>query len=233
MQGATRTKTIQGADNHSGIVRMGRSSRLEDVFRLAARGRTLRAVWWSLRPWLSAVRHLPDRCLHPFRRRAALTRLRRAQAPGSILVLCYGNICRSPYAAERLTRLLGDRNGVVGVQSAGFYESGRPPPQEALAAASERGVDMAAHRSRLIQKDVLDGSDLVVVVTVRHARALRRHFKRKEGVLLLGDLDPRPIRTRAIRDPVEQPVEVFKDVYSRIDRCVEELARALPARDPQ
>jgi hypothetical protein len=70
-------------------------------------------------------------------------------------------------------------------------------------------------------------------VTVSHARRLRRQFRRRAGVLLLGDLDPGPIRTRAIRDPVEQPVQVFREVYARIDRCLEELVRALPTRDPE
>jgi hypothetical protein len=46
-------------------------------------------------------------------------------------------------------------------------------------------------------------------------------------VLVLGDLDPEPIETRVIRDPVEQPKEVFELSYSRIERCVEELARAV------
>lgn len=176
---------------------------------------------------------MPDRLLHPLRRRAALARLRRGPPPRSILVLCYGNICRSPYAAERLSGLLRERHGAVRVQSAGFHESGRPPPKEALAVASERGIEMAGHRSRLVREDALGDSDLVVVVTARHARTLRRQFRRRANVLLLGDLDPWPVRTRAIRDPVERPVEVFRDVYSRIDRCLEELVRALPIRDPE
>jgi protein-tyrosine-phosphatase len=176
---------------------------------------------------------MPDRWLHPVRRRAALARLRRGPPPRSILVLCYGNICRSPYAAERLVGLLRERHGAVRVQSAGFHESGRPPPKDALAVASERGIEMAGHRSRLIRDDILDGADLVIAVTVSHARRLRRQFRRRQGVLLLGDLDPSPVRTRAIRDPVEQPIQVFREVYARIDRCLEELVRALPIRDPE
>jgi protein-tyrosine-phosphatase len=160
-------------------------------------------------------------------------RLRHGPAPRSILLLCYGNICRSPYAAERLRSLLGSLHGSVRVQSAGFHESGRPPPEEALTAASERGIDMAGHRSRLISDDDVHNSDLVIVVTSRHARALRRQFGRRTGVLHLGDLDPRAVSVRAIRDPVDQPVEIFRDVYSRIDRCLEELVRAVPVGDPE
>jgi protein-tyrosine phosphatase len=185
----------------------------------------------AARRWLRALRHLPDRGLHPFRRRAALGRLRRGGTPRSILVLCYGNICRSPYAAERLRSLLGPSDGGVRVASVGLYESGRPPPKEALAVASERGIEMGGHRSRLISDAVLHDSDLVIAVTAAHARLLRRRFRRRSGILLLGDLDPWPIDTRAIRDPVDQPAHVFRDVYARIDRCVEELVGALETGD--
>jgi protein-tyrosine-phosphatase len=196
------------------------------------RGLGVRAVALAARRLLRALRHGPDRLIHPFRRRAALTRLRRGGVPRSILVLCYGNICRSPYAAERLRSLLRPSHGAVRVLSAGFHESGRTPPREALLVGLERDVEMRGHRSRLLSADLLRDSDLVIVVTAAHGRVLRRRFRRRDGILLLGDLDPGPIRIRAIRDPVEQPVEVFRDVYSRIDRCLDELVRVLAAHDP-
>ncbi len=52
---------------------------------------------------------------------------------------------------------------------------------------------------------------------------------RPPTVLLLGDLDPAPIHRRTIRDPIEQPEEVFEAVYDRIDRCVRALAAELGA----
>jgi protein-tyrosine phosphatase len=147
--------------------------------------------------------------------------------PRSILVLCYGNICRSPYAAERLRVLLGAPSGPTSVVSAGFHKFGRPPPDAALTVASERGVGMSAHRSRLVDDDMLRESDLILVVAPAHATMLRRRFQHREGVLVLGDRDPRPIETRTIRDPLDQSDEVFRDVYDRIDRCLGPLARAI------
>lgn len=189
-------------------------------------GGTFRTIATAAR-WLRSIRHGPDRALHLLRRRAALARLRRSRVPRSMLVLCYGNICRSPYAAERLSKLLHPAHGAVRVRSAGFYESGRPPPPEALEIALERGLEMTGHRSRLISEDLLRDSDLVIMMTASHAREVRRRFRRQAGILHLGDLDPRPILTRTIRDPVDQPAEVFRDVYARIDRCLENLVSAL------
>jgi protein-tyrosine-phosphatase len=146
--------------------------------------------------------------------------------PRSILVLCYGNICRSPYAAERLRMLLGTSPASPRVDSAGFHKSGRPPPDAALSVASGRGVAMSEHRSRLMDEDMLRDSDLIVAVAPAHVGMLRRKFGRTR-VLLLGDLDPQPIDTRMIRDPLDQSHDVFRDVYDRIDRCLDGLADAL------
>jgi protein-tyrosine-phosphatase len=176
---------------------------------------------------LLTIRSLRDRGLHPLRRRAALARLRGAARPKSVLVLCFGNICRSPYAAERLRGMLHPSLGEVRVVSAGFHLSGRPPPEEALAVAAERGIGIAAHRSRLVSHDLLRESELVILMTAQHVGLLKRQFGRRTGVLLLGDLDPFSIHSRAIHDPYEQSGEVFREVYSRIDRCVEELVSAL------
>jgi protein-tyrosine-phosphatase len=190
----------------------------------------VRSLWPLVRPLLRAIRHLPDRLLHPVRRRVAFRRLRRGPVPRSILVLCYGNICRSPYAAERLRLLLGPGPASPRVASAGFHKSGRPPPDGALSVASERGVAMSEHRSRLIDEDMLRESDLVVAVAPAHVRVLRRQFGRTR-VLMLGDLDPEPIDTRIIRDPLDQSEEVFRNVYDRIDRCLDGLVDAIMSRN--
>jgi hypothetical protein len=64
-----------------------------------------------------ALKHTPDRLLHARRRHSELRRLER-ERPASILVICLGNICRSPYAAALLTRSLEGSH--VSVESAGF-----------------------------------------------------------------------------------------------------------------
>ena len=72
--------------------------------------------------------------------------------------------------------------------------------------------------------------DLVVVMEPRQARAVQTLFGRDgHDIVVLGDLDPEPIATRAIADPVEQPEAAFEASYTRIDRCVAELGRALCA----
>jgi protein-tyrosine-phosphatase len=167
----------------------------------------------------------PTRWLHPLRRRSAREALR-ARAPRSILVVCHGNICRSPFAAALLEQALGPVG--IGVHSAGFLGPGRPSPHEAVAVAARRSVDLSRHRSRLLTADLVGSADLIVVMDAAQRRQVCDRFGRApRDVILLGDLDPAPIETRPIRDPVDQGAEVFEASYARIERCAGELAQTL------
>jgi protein-tyrosine phosphatase len=169
-----------------------------------------------------AARHLPDRLLHPWRRRSALRRLAQFPRPGTVLFVCHGSICRSPYAAAVARRLL---TAGVAVESAGFIGPDRPSPPEAIGVAGERGLDLSPHRSQLITADHLRNSDVVIVMdSQQRSRLVSLQRALAARVVLLGDLDPEPITRRTVLDPVEQTAEVFRSCYDRIDRCVGALA---------
>lgn len=180
---------------------------------------------------LKRLRHVPDQLLHPSRRRAALEALAALLArrpPARVLVMCNGNIFRSPFAAAALQRELR-RRGVetVRVESAGFTAHGRPSPPHAIAAAARRGIDLTGHTSQFAIADVVRTADFVVVMDPVQRRAVCERFARSPSdVLLLGDFDPAPVPSRAIEDPVEQGPEACERAYARIERCVIELGRA-------
>lgn len=175
------------------------------------------------------VRRAHERLIHPVRLRAAVRRLSRRPPPRFVLVVCHGNICRSPYAAALLRRRLLPLLGNGGrVESAGFIAPGRPCPDAALAVAASRGLDLSQHRSQLLAPTEVHAADLILVMDTTQRWGIRALFGRQgRDVLLLGDLDPEPIENRTIQDPVEQPKEVFELSYSRIERCVDELVRAV------
>ena len=170
------------------------------------------------------LRHLPDRVLHA-RRRAAATALLRRSDVTSILFICHGNVCRSPYAAAAFARALDRQAGSVQVASAGFIGPGRTPPETALGAAERRGLDLSNHRSRLVTREIVRAASVVVVMAADQAAGIRARYGRGVRVLLLGDLDPLPIATRTVTDPWGRSPDVFDRVFDRIDRCVGELVR--------
>ena len=171
---------------------------------------------------LRRVRHAPERLLHPLRRRKALEQLGARPRPKTLLVLCHGNICRSPIAAALLRRELAPLG--IDVQSAGFLGFNRRVPPPGLRAGDSHGVDLSEHRSRVLTAAVARAAQLIVVMDADQRRLVCERFGRRPvDVLLLGDLDPAPAERRTIRDPVDQSSEVFDEVYARIARCVREL----------
>jgi protein-tyrosine phosphatase len=119
----------------------------------------------------------------------------------------------------------------VRIASAGFIGAGRPCPDVAVDVAATRGLDLSGHRSQLLASADVHAADLIVVMDQTQRRALSAMFGRgSRDVLILGDLDPEPIETRAIQDPAEQSKEVCEQSYSRIERCVRQLVHAVAPR---
>jgi protein-tyrosine-phosphatase len=146
------------------------------------------------------------------------------------MFICHGNIWRSPYAERRFAAAvasLGERAPRTG--SAGFIGPDRPPPDEAIAAAAEKGIDMREHRSRVAAAPELALSDLIVVMEPKQERRIAALAGTRVPILVLGDLDPAPAGRRAIRDPWSQPTSAG-EVYARIDRCVAALGACVRER---
>ena len=174
---------------------------------------------------LRRLRSVPDRLLHTSRRRAARLSLA-ARLPTRVLIVCNGNIFRSPFAAAVLRRALGTPD--IRVDSAGFIGPGRPAPPDAVAAAAKHGIELSTHRAQLVTAELVRASDLIVVMDAIQRRIICERFGRaRRDVVLLGDLDPERVTSRAIEDPVEQGVDVCERVYVRIERCAGELVRVL------
>ena len=118
----------------------------------------------------------------------------------SILVVCTGNICRSPIAEGMLRDALRARFGddAPAVSSAGTWGvEGSSPTAEAVSAAHERGFDISAHRARRLAQVAVADADLVIAMAGEHRDVLademgvgERAFTLKELVRLLESLPP-------------------------------------------
>lgn len=148
-----------------------------------------------------------------------------------MLFVCHANLCRSPYAARVMSKLLPRTiRSVLPIDSAGFAGPGRAPPPEAVAIASGRGVELSSHRSKVLAPAVVGAADFVWVMEPSQRREVCSQYRRSgRRVLLLGDLDPTPAASdgREIRDPFGQPRAAYVATYERIDRCLAQLAKAV------
>jgi low molecular weight protein-tyrosine phosphatase len=119
----------------------------------------------------------------------------------SILVVCTGNICRSPIAEgfirNDLVRRLGDRAPVVSSAGTGGWE-GSPAMPGSVRAASEREVDISGHAARALTPAMVGSADLIVCMAGEHRDAIigmdpaaePKTYTLKELVRLLDRLPP-------------------------------------------
>jgi protein-tyrosine phosphatase len=96
----------------------------------------------------------------------------------SVLVVCTGNICRSP-TGEGVLRHLAQKRGLgdrVVVQSAGThdYHVGDPPDPRTRKHASERGYDLSAQRAQLLDAAHFGQYDYILAMDRGHLRILKK-----------------------------------------------------------
>ena len=143
------------------------------------------------------------------------------QAPRFVLFVCTANQCRSPMA-EALLKSLAAQHGEADrwqIQSAGTWaEAGRPATQLSQVVMQQRGIDLSAHRSRLVDADLLADAALILVMTRHHQEALQAEFPAAQGkVLLLSQLIDR-------RFDIEDPFGGSLDDY---ELCATDLQNIL------
>lgn len=116
-------------------------------------------------------------------RRRSLRRLRQTQAR-KLLVLCYGNIYRSPFVEQVLLRQLPARIGWQ-IRSAGFHtKTGRSVATDYAQQARVYAVDLDAHRSRRVTAEDLSWADLILIMDAHNFRLVWNLDRRMIGKLV-------------------------------------------------
>lgn len=141
-----------------------------------------------------------------------------------ILVVCTGNICRSPMAQGLLSRAL-QTGYAVQVASAGLNALvGQPADAAAQALMEEAGIDISAHRARQLEPEAIRAADLILVMDRQAKQRIEAMEPSARGkVYRLGEW-----QGVDIPDPYRQPPEVFQGSFELIRRSVDDWAAKLP-----
>ncbi|EAQ66016.1 putative protein-tyrosine-phosphatase [Marinomonas sp. MED121] len=138
-----------------------------------------------------------------------------------ILVVCVGNICRSPTAEYLLKSLLSDKE----IASAGVGALvGKPADKMAFSVAIEHGVDMTEHTAQQLTSELCREFDLILVMEQGHINAVTNIAPEARGktMLLSQWLDKQDIP-----DPYRQSKEAFDYAYDLIERSVKAWSKKL------
>jgi len=139
--------------------------------------------------------------------------------PSPIMMICAGNMCRSPFA-EHYMRL---RLQEAGVEAECFSRGllampGRKVPSVAQKVALDFGVDMSAHVSQTLLAPDVDRAALIMVMEQGQRQHLSKMRPASIGkVFLLSQ----PLGGKTVRDPMGKNEAYFHEVYTEITSMVD------------
>ncbi|KAF7775454.1 protein-tyrosine phosphatase [Pseudoalteromonas citrea] len=131
----------------------------------------------------------------------------------SILVVCAGNICRSPTAEYILKDKLQGKS--IRVSSAGLTAlEGKSADATAVELAQQQHIDMLAHKGRQLNSSLVAENSVILVMEQRHLSDLCNRYPQARGkTFLLGKW----LDDKEIPDPYRQSREAFEHVYELIE----------------
>ncbi|MFP2504135.1 MULTISPECIES: low molecular weight protein-tyrosine-phosphatase Wzb [Buttiauxella] len=140
-----------------------------------------------------------------------------------ILVVCVGNICRSPTAE----RLLKSYHPELTVTSAGLGALvGKGADAGAVRVAEQHNLSLEGHCAKQVSGKMCREYDLILAMEKRHISALCEMAPEMRGkVMLFGHWDAE----REIPDPYRKSHDAFEAVYGLLDQNAQKWANALNA----
>lgn len=141
----------------------------------------------------------------------------------AVLMVCLGNICRSPLAEGILKSKIDTTE--VKVDSAGTanYHTGKGPDPRSIATAASYKIDITDQRARQFAVSDFDEFDHIFAMDKQNYRdiiALARHQSDKDKVALILDVLDSP-ETKEVPDPYYGGDHGFEQVFKLLDQATD------------
>lgn len=142
-----------------------------------------------------------------------------------ILMVCLGNICRSPLA-EGVLKSKINRNKVL-VDSAGTaaWHSGKLPDTRSIAVAKKHGIDLTDQKARIFSPEDFDRFDYIYVMDQNNYKDVCRLAPNEKAIekvqLILNEIYPD--QNLEVPDPYYGGDDGFDDVFKMLDEACERI----------
>lgn len=146
-----------------------------------------------------------------------------------ILMVCLGNICRSPLAEGILQHQANKAGLNWSVESAGTngYHNGEPPHQFSIKVAQQNGIDISQQRSRKFTAADFEVYDKVYAMAADVIDDIKRIAKNKfdssKVDLLLNEIYPG--QNRDVPDPWYGPEPGYHEVFALIEKACNKIVK--------
>ncbi|MDG1172526.1 MAG: low molecular weight phosphotyrosine protein phosphatase [Polaribacter sp.] len=146
-----------------------------------------------------------------------------------ILMVCLGNICRSPLAEGILKSKTSPESVFVDSAGTAAYHIGNKPDQRSINVAAKYGLDISSQRARKVSVKDFDTFDRIFAMDQSNYDHLlllaRTDLDISKIKLILNEAHPN--QNRSVPDPYDGESSGFENVYSMLDEACECILKKL------
>lgn len=146
--------------------------------------------------------------------------------PVKILMVCLGNICRSPLA-EGILRSKLDSNFIIDSAGTGGWHAGEAPDKRSIQTAQNYDIDISKQSARKFSITDFDTFDVIYVMDQSNYKDVINlapcEAAKSKVALILGD-------SKEVPDPYYGGQEGFENVYFLLDQACEKIAKNLSSK---
>ena len=147
-----------------------------------------------------------------------------------ILMVCLGNICRSPLAEGILRSKISEKHIVASAGTISFHE-GSPPDKRSTKIAKEYGVDISHQRANYFTEKHLEDFDKIFCMDLKNledvlSKAKSEEQRNKVSLIMeeVGVLSDEKIE---VPDPYYGDMSDFEKVYKMLDQACEAIVKKI------
>ena len=146
-----------------------------------------------------------------------------------ILMVCLGNICRSPLAEGILQSKVNPENVFIDSAGTGAYHIGHLPDERSIKVAKKYGIDITNQRARKISVADFDNFDVIYAMDTSNFEnilSLARNTEDTQKVKLILN-ESHPNKNKSVPDPYYGEKDGFENVYKMLDEACKIIAKRI------